>query len=60
MVRVKRSRGDPIVAEVRKIKDRLASRYDYDAEAVLRDAMRRQKHGSRKVMTLVRRPVPGT
>ncbi len=59
MAQDKRSSSDPIVAEVRKIKDRLASRYHYDAETMLWDAMRRRKQRSRKVVTLARRPVPG-
>jgi len=59
MAREKTPDGDPIVAEVRKIKDRLAARYHYDAEAMLRDAMRRQRRRGRKVVTLARRPVSG-
>jgi hypothetical protein len=50
---------DPIVAEVRKIKDQLAARYHYDAEAMLRDAMRRQKRRGRKVLTLRKRLASG-
>jgi hypothetical protein len=57
MAQEKIQNGDPIVAEVRKIKDRLAARYHYDAEAMLRDAMRRQKRRGRKVLTLSKRPV---
>jgi len=56
MAREKTPNRDPIVAEVRKIKEGLAARYNYDAEAMLRDAMRRQKRGGRKVVTLARRP----
>jgi len=59
MARERTHNGDPIVAEVRKIKDRLAARYGYDAEAMLRDAMRRQKRQGRTVVTLARRPVSG-
>jgi hypothetical protein len=59
MAREKKTNGDPIVAEVRKIKDRLAAQYDYDAKAMLRDAMRRQKRQGRKVVTLAKRPVSG-
>ena len=60
MAQEKASNGDPIVAEVRKIKDRLASQYDYDAEAMLGDAMRRQERQGKKVVSLARRPVSGT
>jgi hypothetical protein len=59
MTHQKPPKGDPIVAEVRKIKERLAARYHYDAEAMLRDAMRRQKRGGKKVVTRAKRPVSG-
>lgn len=59
MTRKKTSEADPIVAEVRKIKDRLAARYHYDAEAMLRDAMRRQKRHGKRLVTLPKRPVSG-
>ncbi len=52
--------GDSIVAEVRRIKDQLAARYHYDAEAMLRDAMRHQKRHGRRVVTLAERPASGT
>jgi hypothetical protein len=57
MVRKKTPTGDPVVAEVREIKERLAARHNYDAEAMLRDAMRRQNRQGRKVVTLAKRPV---
>ena len=60
MARDKAPTGDPIVAEVREIKNRLAARHHYDAEAMLRDAMRRQKRQGRKVVTLSKRPASGT
>ncbi|MBN1546821.1 MAG: hypothetical protein JW902_09195 [Syntrophaceae bacterium] len=56
MERKRISTGDPIVAEVRQIKQRLAVRHNYDAEAMLRDAMHRQRHHVRKVVTLEKRP----
>ena len=59
MAREKTPKGDPIVAEVRKIKDRPAAQYGYDVEAMLRDAMRRQSRGGRKVVTRAKRPVSG-
>jgi len=59
MAQEKRPDSDPIVAEVRKIKDQLAARYHYDAEAMLRDAMRRQKRRGRKVVTLRKRHASG-
>lgn len=59
MAQEKAPDSDPIVAEVRKIKDQLAARYHYDAEAMLRDAMRRQKRRGRKVVTLRKRHASG-
>jgi len=60
MPRKKTPPSDPIVAEVREIKERLAARHNYDAEAMLRDAMRRQSRQGRKVVTLAKRPAPHT
>ncbi len=60
MPRKKSLISDPIVAEVREIKERLATRHHYDAEAMLRDAMRRQNRHGRKVVTLAKRPAPHT
>lgn len=51
---------DPIVAEVREIKERLAARHGYDAEAMLRDAMRRQNRHGRKVVTFAKCPASRT
>jgi hypothetical protein len=55
MARQKALVGDPIVAEVRRIKDQLAARHHYDAEATLRKAMRRQKRRGRKVVSFSKR-----
>ncbi len=60
MPRKKTPTSDPIVAEVREIKERLAARHGYDAEAMLRDAMRRQNRRGRKVVALANRPTPHT
>jgi len=43
---------DPIVAEVRAIRDRLAARFNYDIRAIAEDARRRQREGGRKVVSL--------
>ncbi len=56
MPRKNTTTGDPIVAEVRKIKEKLAARHHYDAEAMLRDTMRRQNRQGRRVVTLSKRP----
>ena len=60
MTRRKVRNGDPIVAEIRRIKDRLAAKFNYDAEAMLQDAQRRQTRGGKKVVTLSKRPIPVT
>ena len=52
MPRKKKATGDPIVAEVREIKERLAAHHNYDAGVMLRDAMPRQNRQDRKVVTL--------
>ncbi len=36
-------REDPIVAEVRRVRDRLAAAFNYDARAVFADIRRRQE-----------------
>jgi hypothetical protein len=49
--------NDPVVAEVREIRDRLAARFNYDIEAMVKDAQRRDAEGDRKVVRLPpRRP----
>ena len=41
---------DPIVAEVRKVKERLAAKFNFDVVAMLRDQQQREKrHGNRLV-----------
>ncbi len=57
MPRKPATQKDPVLDEVRKIKDRLASQYGYDAEAMLRDAMRRQRRRAQRAVTLAKRPV---
>ena len=52
MTRKTAIQGDPIVDEMRQIKERLAARYSYDAEAMLRDAQRRQGRHGRKTHIL--------
>jgi hypothetical protein len=58
MKRKRARNGDPVVAEIRRIKDRLAARFNYDAESMLRDAQRRQRRAGRKVVSLSKRPIP--
>lgn len=41
---------DPVIAEMRAIKEQLAAEFDFDIKAMLRDQMRREKrHGARLV-----------
>jgi hypothetical protein len=46
-------RNDPIVEEIRKVRDRLAAKFSYDVERLGRHYQERQKLEGRKV---VRRP----
>jgi hypothetical protein len=49
---------DPIVAEIRAIRERQAARFNYDIDAILKDAQQRDAIGDRQVVRLPpRRPV---
>jgi hypothetical protein len=49
---------DPIVEEIRAIRDRLAARFNYDIHAMVKDAQQRDAAGDRQVVRLPpRRPV---
>ena len=43
---------DPIVAEIRRIRDEYARRFNYDLEAVCRDLREKQERSGRPVVTL--------
>jgi hypothetical protein len=43
---------DPIVDEIRQIRDQLAAKFNYDVTAIARDARARQKAAKRKVVSL--------
>ena len=48
---------DPIVEEVRRVRDAHAARFNYDLDAIVRDLRERQKKGGRTYITLPpRRP----
>jgi hypothetical protein len=48
---------DPVVAEIREIRARLAARFNYDIDAILQDARQRDSAGDREVVRLPpRRP----
>jgi hypothetical protein len=50
--------SDPVVAEIRRIREELAAHFNYDLDAILDDARRRDAAESRKVIRLPpRRPV---
>lgn len=51
---------DPIVAEVRKARDEIAKRFNYDLRAIFEDARRRQAASGRKVVSFPPRPVRKT
>jgi hypothetical protein len=49
---------DPIVAEIRAIRERRAARFGYDIRAIVKDAQARDAVGDRKVVRLPpRRPL---
>lgn len=43
---------DPVVEEVRAIRDEYASHFDYDIEAICRDLKEQEARGGREVVTL--------
>ena len=43
---------DPIVAEVRKVKERLAAKFNFDVVAMLRDQQMREKTSGRRYVDL--------
>jgi hypothetical protein len=50
--------SDPIVAEIREIRERLAARFGYDIRAIVKDAQQRDALGDREVVRLPpRRPI---
>lgn len=48
---------DPVVTEIRRIREEIAAHFNYDLDAIIEDARRRYLNGSRKVIRLPpRRP----
>ncbi len=43
---------DKLIGEIRTIKDKLASKYNYDLRAMYKDIERKQKASSRKIVNL--------
>jgi hypothetical protein len=49
--------SDPVVAEIRRIREELAAQFNYDLDAIIEDARRRDATDNRKVIRLPpRRP----
>jgi len=43
-------KNDPIVAEVRRLREELAARFNYDIAAIAADARKRERAGKRRVI----------
>ncbi len=53
--------SDPIVAEIRNLRERRAARFGFDVRAIVKDAQERDAIGDREVIRRApRRPVAGT
>ena len=48
---------DPIIAELRAIRQAYATRFDYDVETMFRDSRARQEASGREYVRLPARPV---
>ena len=44
-------RNDPIVAEIREIRERRSARFDHDIRAIAEDAKKREQDSGRKVVS---------
>ena len=51
-------RRDPIVEEIRKIREEHAARFNYNVRAIVEDARRRQQEGTHQVVSLPPRRIP--
>lgn len=45
---------DPIVAEVRSVREKLAARFNFDVKAICEHARKRQKRAHQKVVSFVK------
>lgn len=50
--------SDPIVEEIKRIREEYAARFNYDLEAIVRDAQSRQHEGNRQVVRREPRRIP--
>ena len=48
---------DPIVEEIRKLRDEYAAKFNYDLAAIFRDLQQKQKNSGREFVSLAPRPV---
>ena len=48
---------DPIVAEIRKLRELRAARFDFDLRAIVKDAQQRDAASDRQIVRLPPRPV---
>lgn len=48
--------SDPIVDEVRRVRDAYAARFDYDLRAIYRDLKEREKRSGRKIVSYAESP----
>lgn len=46
---------DPIVDEVRRVRENLAAKHDFDVRAILMASKKRQRRSTHKVVSLVRK-----
>lgn len=52
---------DPIVAEVRRVRERHAAKFNYDLDAICRDLKDQERKGGRRVISLPpKKPAPWT
>ena len=49
---------DDVVAEVRKTRERLAAKFNYDLKAIFADARKRQKDSGHPVVSFATTPKP--
>ena len=49
---------DPIVEEVRKVKEALAAKFNFDVRAILADARKREKRHGKRLVSFVKRKKP--
>jgi hypothetical protein len=48
---------DPIVEEIHRIREEYAAKFNYDIEAMFRDAQKNQQEGGRKIVSFHREKI---